>query len=266
MIVHLIRIPGPNETDTRRFLWTESFIPLRHEVRGAFQVRSVSRNCFKRGLAGQQQAHKWTMEIKVRPGLALCDNRIDPRQGRKQCFQSVLHLKHDFGTFPGNQLRVSTKLQSIAQALLGMDQNGFAGDVFRPQPYRFFEIAFEKCLVLAFSAPFVFLQAKTEVSQPKAQQSLTKMDFRIVRFDRFGPGISGQRLFEAPQFHQHIAAIDQGGDVIRLDCERAVVARQRFFGASQLPKEDSKIVERLMLLRLKGKGLVAVDRRLLDSS
>lgn len=92
------------------------------------------------------------------------------------------------------------------------------------------------------------------------------MEFGIIWRDRLGLGVSGERLFKTPQFHQDIAAINQSGDKIRIDCQGAIVGVQRFFWSLQLPKEDSKVVERSRLLRVEGESLVAMRCRLLDSS
>ena len=110
------------------------------------------------------------MQVECRKRLA-AGNDLDLRELRQQRLQLGLHLADDIGAAARQQRRVANELDGVAEALLGMQQNGLAGNrlsrrataapIWPPVPGE----------GVGFPAPFIFLPARREIAERKSASS-----------------------------------------------------------------------------------------------
>lgn len=91
------------------------------------QVGNALRNGFQRGLEDQRKAQQWAMEVATREMVEVGDDlrNLTHRGGQRRDVGGA--RKDDPAAAPGEQRNVSQKLERVAGALLGMEEQSLAG-------------------------------------------------------------------------------------------------------------------------------------------
>jgi hypothetical protein len=104
------------------------------------------------------------VQIESRQGLALRQDERDAGQGDEQRLQRRLYLEHDARAERRHHRRIATELQAVAQALLGMEEDGSSGDVALAAPTGLQEIPRRGHGGAGPEAPLVFTPSTLEIA------------------------------------------------------------------------------------------------------
>src|SRR6185312_5060000 len=165
----------------------------------------------------------------------------------EQRLEAVRQFEHDARAARFDERQIAQHLDRVAVALLGVQQDGPAGDVLA-LPLRLREAAWGE-FGGAAPAPFVALEAGVEVAERQRQQRLVPVRLRQGRIERDGLIEARHRLAGAAEIAQRAAAVNQR-EGERLCRYRRVVIAQRLFVAVELDQRIAAIVVRLDVIRL----------------
>src|SRR5205085_10897878 len=98
----------------------------------------------------------------------VCENAVDPCETCNERFEGGLHFQHDFRAHAGDQLCISTKLQSVAKSSVRMDQDRLSLEVLLAEPLRLVKIPRGNRPVHRFPAPLILLPAEKQFAHAKA--------------------------------------------------------------------------------------------------
>src|SRR5882672_7078107 len=112
----------------------------------------------------------------------------------------VLNFENDQRTEVCDHRRVAGKLDSVAQSLVAVEQNGLARDGRIAKPHRLGELPVDKTNGLGFPAPFPRRPAAREIAEQKLQQCSVPVRVGIIRLDRDGGAKTCQRLIKKAEF------------------------------------------------------------------
>ncbi len=237
------------------------------------------------------------MQIEWRQRIAARHDLHRTGERGHEFAQRLLHLQDHMRAALGDQRGVTAELDRVAEALLGMEENGPALDLLGSKPQWLREIALGVLKLRRCPSPFVFLPAAIEVPQqqpadrfvvmrigkirPQRQRALITFQCRVVALEimqgsaaigdslgiirpqRQRALVARQRLLEPLQEMQGIAAIIMCLGIIRPQRQRAVVARQRLVEPPQLVQGVAAIIVDLGHRRPQRQRAVVADQRLL---
>ena len=107
------------------------------------------------------------MQIKPRQRIARTYNLRRTAQRAHQLVQWRRHFKNDARLAVGDKRHVAAELDRVAEALLGVKQNGPANDLPAARPERLREVALATPEFLGVPTPFVFVSAATKIADQK---------------------------------------------------------------------------------------------------
>src|SRR5437016_9927416 len=112
----------------------------------------------------------------------------------------VLNFQDDPRAALRDQRRIAGELDSIAEPLVAMEQDGPACDRFFAAPQRLCELPVDKTDGFGLPAPFPRGPAGREIAEQELQQRAVPMRVGIISLDRNGPREACQRLLETAEF------------------------------------------------------------------
>ena len=135
---------------------------------GRGKIRRLRRDRFEPRAEYQRQAEQRAVQIEVRQRLVAWYDFCRAGEAAHQLAQRFLHLeKHTRGAL--RDLRhIATELDGVAEALLGVQKNGPAGQIIGAGPKRLREVSLDRAQLRGFPSPFVFLPASGKVSDQEA--------------------------------------------------------------------------------------------------
>src|SRR5580692_9546494 len=104
------------------------------------------------------------MKIEVRQLVALRHDLRALGKGAHQCGKWLLHLEDNAHAAAREQRNIAAELQRVAKALLGVKQNGLAGDLIRPEPERLRKLSLPFGQLFGFPTPLILLEAASKVA------------------------------------------------------------------------------------------------------
>jgi len=134
---------------------------------------------------------------------------------------------HMRGAF-GHKRRVTAELDRIAKTLLGVEQNGLAGDLVRSKPQRLHKIPFRRVELPGFPSPFVLLPTAAKIADQQPAQRLVMMRLREVRPHRDRAIVVRQSAGEPAQTLLSKTAVGVRFGKVRPQRQGVIEARQRF--------------------------------------
>ena len=146
---------APHQSHAGAGLGSQSLLPHGHFVRAGTQIRHA---CWHRGqgrATPYRCAHQWAIQIKRWQGVALAQQGVYAGQRLEQSEERRLDLQNNPGAAICEHLRVAGELDGVAQALLGMNQEGLALQIFLTQPYGLGEVAADDLEGIGVPAPVV---------------------------------------------------------------------------------------------------------------
>ena len=149
---------GPGQRDVRRRHAIETRSPFRDQRFRRVQIRNVRWNIGQFGLAGERQARQRAVHVERRQRLAARDDAATPSRPASSPLQLRLHLQHHAGAGARQQRRIAREHHRIAEALLGVQQDGLARERGFAEPQRLPQIL-PRAHAGALPAPLVFRQS-----------------------------------------------------------------------------------------------------------
>ena len=131
------------------------------------QIRNVRRHIGEFGLAGERQARQRAVDVERRQRLAARDDRGDAFEAGEQALELRLHLQHHAGAGARQQRRVAREHHRIAEALLGVQQDGLARERGFAEPQRLPQIL-PRAHAGALPAPLVLRQVRARSRRSSA--------------------------------------------------------------------------------------------------
>ncbi len=168
---------------------------------------------------------------------------------REQRLQFRLHFEHDLGPGARQQRDVACKLDGVAKALLGMQQNRFSRQRIVAEPQRPAVFALRRHAGAA-PAPFVLRKAAAEIADGEQRQRLIEMGVGIILVDGERLAVARDRLLVAIERGERAAAIVPGPRVIGRERERGVTGSDGVGVAAQAEQRDAAIVVRHRVSRI----------------
>ena len=296
VIVLVARLARPGDADLERALRRPEAGSIGlHPLGRSGEVASRRGDRLERRAedVGQREQRRLDVEGGQR-GAARHDRRI-PLQACEQGRKWRLALEDDCAAALGHQRHIAGELEGVAEALLGIEQNGSAAQ-WLARPSWLGEAA-GRAALLGAPAPFVLGKAPSEISALQIGERAVEMRLRAFRpeaeygaeaLDRLGPpagsfvyqrevvervnrvGLEHERLaqgrlglLEPPQAAQRIADIGEQPGVVRLDGERPAVVRDRRREAIERLQDHAEIVERAQMVGIVAQHLAKGGKRLL---
>ena len=204
VVVLVAGLAGPGEADAQTFARHagEDMRAGRRE-----QVWHLDRHRLDGGAEGARQAHQRAMHIERRQRRAAVEHDHILAMRPEQRHQAVGQFQHDARAACFDQRQIAQHLDAVAVALLGMQQDGLASDIFAA-PLRLCETARGQ-LGGAAPAPFIALKAVRIIAERELQQSLVPVCLRHLGLERDRLVEARHRLAGAAEIAQRAAAVDQ---------------------------------------------------------
>ncbi len=108
------------------------------------------------------------MEIDLGKLLALALDLRHPVETAEQRYERRLHFEDNGRTGRGHQRDIAAELDGVAEALLGMEQDGLAGKIFCAESERCGKIAPCRRELIGLPAPLEFRPAAREIAAQQA--------------------------------------------------------------------------------------------------
>ncbi len=279
----MLGIAGPHQPDFEALHPCQLLAPALRGIDRRLQIRHARGNGFEPRPEQPRQAQKYGVAL-VRRGIAAVAEHGDAGQAlTQQPHQLLMHTQGDALRAPGKQRDVTGELQRIAEALLGLNIDMFAGKALAcPGNFR-------KARALAFARaqpPFILVQTLAEFAthqQENAEagpgvgvmrrqcdrapqrgdafiEAVAMVERRaiigpaigIIGLELDGAAIGGDRLVELPHRVQRIAEIAVRLGEVRRGSDRLALRTCGSFIVFQLVERDAEIAQRRRHLGLDG--------------
>jgi hypothetical protein len=130
----LSRIAAPDQTDSWLCMFPQTIAPHVNLAGRRRPIRHLAWDCVQPSAKRQRQAHQRTVHVEVPQPIACRNDLRATRQACHQRVQGALHFKNDARAARRNVRNIAGELDRIAETLLGMQEDGLAGDVLRSKP------------------------------------------------------------------------------------------------------------------------------------
>src|ERR1043166_9603049 len=100
------------------------------------EIRRTRRNCLKPRLEGERQAHQGAMQVEVRERIARGDDLRRAGETAHQPLKRPLNIENNARAPGRDERHIAAELDRVAQALLTVEQDGLAADLFLTEPER----------------------------------------------------------------------------------------------------------------------------------
>ena len=167
VIVRMSRAARPGEADAAPAGRAEARFPVNDGLWIGAQIWRCGWKSRKPSGKGEGQTQKRAVQIEVGQRAAARYHLGRSGEGSGEFAQRVLHLQDDPRPTRGNERDVSAELDRVAKSLLGMEQDGFAGDIRCAKPQGPVECAPVTFHLRCPPAPLVLLPAGFEVPDQK---------------------------------------------------------------------------------------------------
>jgi len=223
------------------------------------QVRDVARNRLERGAESARQAHHRAGIVALRHRFPEDAQARDAAHRRRDVAQLRPDVQDDLGAALGGELDVAQELHCIAEALLGMDEQALAAQVFARPLWTGRQRPLARVL-RQLPARFEHLPALLEAAQAEQQLRHVPARFRIVRpqADRARIGFHG--LLLATALRERQAGVGVRDRRPGRDPGRARDEFQGLCGPVECAQRGPQIEQHLQVLR--GDGERSAQRRL----
>jgi len=127
-------VSGPHQANAGLFMLAQTFVP---RTRFALTRGKVGRRRgygLKQRRERQRQAEQRAMKIECGERVAFRYDLDRAAERVHHLLQRLLHLQDHMGAARGDERCVTAELDGVAEALLGMEENGLALDLLRPEP------------------------------------------------------------------------------------------------------------------------------------
>ena len=171
------------------------------------QIRNLGWHVRQLGLAAPAAGSPAGSAGRKAARFATADHRRHAVEARQQLLELRLHLEHDLGAGARQHRRVAHELDGVAQALLGVQQDGLVRQAAFAEPGP---LAKPRLGVHsgALPAPFILLKAAPVVADGEQSKRLVEVRVGIVRRQLQRLSISVERLAVTIERHQRETEID----------------------------------------------------------
>jgi hypothetical protein len=173
-------------------------------VRRRRQVRRRGRDGLERGAEGERQGEQRAMQVEGRQRVAARHHR-DAGDAGGERHQRLLDLQHHLAA--DNQRHVAQELDAVAQALLGVQQDGPAGERLAA-PLRLGEVARRQ--VADTPARLVLVPAGREVAAQELEHALAGRRHGVVGIERARLAKAREGLVHAVEVLEREAEVEVG--------------------------------------------------------
>jgi hypothetical protein len=182
----------PHKPDLEAGRYVEAVAPIRGALGREREVWDRRRDGVERGAERERQRHQRTLHVECGQPLAARDD-VDAGHAGDERDQRPAHLEHELAAARRDQRDVAQELDGVAEALLGMQQDGLAGERLAA-PLRLREIARRQ--VADAPARLVFFPAGREVAALEQHDPLARDRLGVVGLRRLGGAEFRERLVE----------------------------------------------------------------------
>src|SRR5436309_1690137 len=127
------------------------------------QIGRARRNGLKSRLQSERQAEQRAMQIEVRKRISRGDDLRRAGETAHQRLKRPLNVQNNPRTAGCDERHIPAELNRIAKALLAVEQDRLATDLFRTKPKRLRKIASGEGHRFLFPPPLVFGPAPAEI-------------------------------------------------------------------------------------------------------
>ena len=185
------------------------------------------------------------MQVERRNGRAVVEHRDIVGKWRDDGRKARVDAHEHTGGVACDERNVAHVLNGIAEALLGIEHDGLAGERLGPGPLRTATAQRIHRRAAHLPAELVRPPAGSEVAHGEARHAGVELRFGVVGVDRDRLLGACKRRMKATEILQRVAAIDQCGGVPRRDDQHPLGGRKRFRVAVQLGQDAAAGVERV---------------------
>ena len=172
------------------------------------------------------------MQIKGRQSLPPCNQTLHPWQLGQQCKQRPLNFQQNPRTTVRQHLCKSAELQSVPQALLGMQQDGFPLQ-WLAEPLGLGKGTGTILELVSFPAPLVVLPAWAPVSGDQVADCQIQVGSAVVRIQGQSPLVHGHGSRHLHHVLEQGGVIHHGIDKSRVQRDGTLVTRRGVIHAAQ---------------------------------
>src|SRR5262249_15296440 len=143
----------------------------------------------------------------------------------------LLDLEDDARAARREQRHIAAVEDRVAETFVAVEQDGLALERLGAVPQRLREAAPRQAERGRVPAPFALREATFEIADQQPQIGFVPVRLDIVGLERLRLAVARQRLVDAAELLQRVAAIVPGLGILAAQRERAVVARDRRLAA-----------------------------------
>ena len=150
------------------------------------------------------------MNVEFRQRLPLAGDLGNPIDPRHEWFERRLNFQNDLRAQSGNERRIASELDGVAEPLFRMQQNCPAAQLFAPEPQGLRKRAALGSEIARIPSQLVFRPAAAKIAQAQPGETFVAIRIRVVRLDGGCSGKGSDRLGVAIEAHQRDATVVRG--------------------------------------------------------